>query len=223
MAAEGPGRRELAQLVADHLLGDEHGYVLPAVVDGDRVPDHVREDRGRARPGADHPLLVVLVHRLDAAHQPRLDERPFFGTATHLLALLLSAPAAADDQTVGFLVLAARALAERGHAPRRDRMPAAFGLPLAAAVRMVDGVHRRAAHRRPLAPPPAPSCLAAGDVLVVHVTDLSDRCAAGQRHPAHLAGGKPEHAVALVLRDELHARARAAGDLAAPAGLQLDV
>src|SRR6478735_10221058 len=85
MAAEGPRRRKLAELVTDHLLGDEHGHVLAAVVNGDRVPDHVREDGRRARPGADHPLLVLLVHRLDAAHQPRLDERPFLGTAAHYL------------------------------------------------------------------------------------------------------------------------------------------
>ena len=54
MAAVGARRRELAELVADHRLGDEHGHVLAAVVDGDRVADHLREDRRRARPGADH-------------------------------------------------------------------------------------------------------------------------------------------------------------------------
>src|SRR5439155_12720874 len=82
VGAEGPRRRELAQLVADHLLGDEHGHVLAAVVDGDRVSDHLREDGGRARPGADHPLLVLLVHGLDAAHQPLLDERPLLARST---------------------------------------------------------------------------------------------------------------------------------------------
>src|SRR5207253_3444675 len=149
VAAERPRRGELAELVADHLLGDEHGHVLAAVVDGDRVPDHVREDRGRAGPGPDHPLLVRGVHRLDPAHQPPLDERPFLGRPTHL-SLLLAAPAAADDQLVRFLVLLARALAERRHAPRGDRMAAALRLALAAAVRVVDGVHRRAADGGPL-------------------------------------------------------------------------
>src|SRR4029450_9462526 len=80
---------------------------------------------------------------------------------------LLAAAATADDQPVGFLVLAARALAERGHAPRGDRMAAALRLPLAAAVRVVDGVHRRATHGRALAQPTAPACLPAGLVLVV--------------------------------------------------------
>ena len=35
MAAEGTGRGELAQLVTDHILGDIHGNVTAAVVDGD--------------------------------------------------------------------------------------------------------------------------------------------------------------------------------------------
>src|SRR5256714_4056048 len=85
MAAEAPRRRELAELVADHLLGDEDGHVLAAVVDRNRVPDHLREDRRRPRPGADHPLLVGRVHRLDAAHQPLLDERALLGAAAHYL------------------------------------------------------------------------------------------------------------------------------------------
>ena len=34
----------------DHLLLDEDGTSL-LVVDRDRVPNHLREDRGRARPG----------------------------------------------------------------------------------------------------------------------------------------------------------------------------
>src|SRR5262245_42694687 len=103
VAAERPGRGELAELVADHLLADEHGHVLAAVVDGDRVPDHLREDRGRPRPGADHPLLTARVHGLDAPHQPFLDEGALLGATTHLAPLLLPAAPAADDQRVGFL------------------------------------------------------------------------------------------------------------------------
>src|ERR1700686_3838615 len=38
VAAEMPRRRELAEPVADHVLADENGHVLAAVVDGDRVP-----------------------------------------------------------------------------------------------------------------------------------------------------------------------------------------
>src|SRR5919201_5801521 len=118
-------------------------------MDGDRVPDHLWEDGGRTRPGPDHPLLVLLVHRLDAAHQPLLDERPLLAAATHL-ALLLASSSCPDDQLVRFLVLRTGALAERGDAPRRLLVPEAFGLCLAAAVRMVDGIHRGTANGRAL-------------------------------------------------------------------------
>src|SRR4051794_2817597 len=87
MAAVGTRRRELAELVPHHRLRDEHGHVLTAVVDGDRVPDHLREDGRRARPRADHPLLVRGVHRLDAVHQPLLDERSLFRASTHRFSL----------------------------------------------------------------------------------------------------------------------------------------
>src|SRR5438128_5298956 len=116
MATEHPRRRELAELVADHLLADEDGHVLPAVVDSDRVPDHLGEDRRRPRPGADHLLAAGVVHPADAAQQPLLDEWALLARPGHL-ALFLSSAAGADDQLVGFLVLAAGALAERRHAP----------------------------------------------------------------------------------------------------------
>src|SRR5205085_11166733 len=137
--------------------------------------------------------------------------------------LLLTSPPRADDQLVGFLVLAAGPLPERGHAPRRHGMAAALRLALAAAVRMVDRVHGGAAHGRALALPAAAASLPAGDVLVVDVADLADRGAAGERHAAHLARGQAQDAVALVLRDELHAGAGAPRHLAALARLQLDV
>src|ERR1051325_2004376 len=84
MATERPGRGELAELVPDHLLGDEHRHVLAAVVDRDRVPDHLREDRRGARPRAHHPLRARGVHLLDPAHEPLLHERPLLRTPAHL-------------------------------------------------------------------------------------------------------------------------------------------
>src|SRR5581483_4809425 len=138
-------------------------------------------------------------------------------------ALLLAAAAAADDQPVGLLALAPGALAERRHPPGRDRVAAALRLPLAAAVRMVDRVHRRAAHGGAPAKPAAAARLADADVRVLHVPDLSDRGAAAERDTAELARGKPQHRVRLVLGDELDAGAGRAPELAAPARLQLDV
>src|SRR5207248_2747761 len=219
VAAERPRRRELAQLVPDHLLRDEHGHVLAAVVNGDRVPDHLGEDRRGARPGADHRLLARLVHRLDPAHQPFLHERPLLARPRHLAASLLAAAAAADDQLVRFLVLAARALAERRHTPRRHRVATALRLALASAVGVVDGVHRGAADRGALAAPAATAGLAAGDVLVVDVPYLTDRRPARERHAPHLAGRQAQDREGAVLRDELDAGARRARHLCALAGL----
>src|SRR4051812_41383434 len=102
-------------------------------------------------------------------------------------------------------------------------MAAALRLALAAAVRVVDGVHRGAAHGRALALPAVTAGLAPVDVLVVDVADLADGGAARQEDAAHLAGRKPEHGVRPVLRDELDARARGARHLGAAARLQLDV
>ena len=67
----------------DHRLGDEHGHVLAAVVDGDRVPDHLREDGRGPRPGLDHLLVAGLVHLLDALHQALLDERALLRGSAH--------------------------------------------------------------------------------------------------------------------------------------------
>src|SRR5918994_3432884 len=47
---EGTGRRELAELVADHLLGHVNRDVLLPVVDAEGQPDELRQDRGAAAP-----------------------------------------------------------------------------------------------------------------------------------------------------------------------------
>ncbi len=45
VAAERAGRRELTQLVTDHVLGDKDRNVMAAVMDRDGVTDHPRKDR----------------------------------------------------------------------------------------------------------------------------------------------------------------------------------
>src|SRR5207248_5825840 len=89
VALERAGHRELAELVPDHRLGDEHRHVLAPVVHGDRVSDHLREDRRGPGPGADHPLVAGGVHGLDPGQQPLLDERPLLARATHRFLPLL--------------------------------------------------------------------------------------------------------------------------------------
>src|SRR5262245_58688414 len=95
--------------------------------------------------------------------------------------------AAPDDHGVGALVLA-RLVALGQHGPRGYRV-ARGGLPaLAAAMRVVDGVHRHAAHRRAHAAPAHPAGLADRFQRVLLVADLADRGAAVHVHLADLAG-----------------------------------
>src|SRR5581483_6583386 len=73
--------------------------------------------------------------------------------------------------------------------PRRHRMPAARGLPLAAAERMIDRVHRHAAHVRPPADPAAPPRLPDRHVLMLEVAHLPDRGVALHQDAPDLARG----------------------------------
>ena len=83
MALEGTGGGELAQLVADHILGDVHRHVLTTVVDGEGVTDKVRENGGGAAPGFQDALLAGLIHLLDPFQQHRLHERTLLNASTH--------------------------------------------------------------------------------------------------------------------------------------------
>src|SRR5690606_29775520 len=61
MTTEGTRGRKLAQLVADHVFCDVDGNVAPAIVYGDRVPDHLREDCAGTRPGPNDLPAVCRV------------------------------------------------------------------------------------------------------------------------------------------------------------------
>ena len=57
VSLEQPRRRELAELVADHVLGHVDRDELLAVVHRERVPDHLGDHRRSARPGLDDLLV----------------------------------------------------------------------------------------------------------------------------------------------------------------------
>src|SRR4051794_9897762 len=224
MSPEQAGGGELAELVTDHRLAHEDRHVLAAVVHGDRVADHLGEDRRRARPRLHHLLRARRVHALDPLDQALLDPRALLGRSRHKrLPLALPATPPAHDHAVRRLVLLARGVAERRHAPRGDRVTTGRGRALAAAVRMVDGVHRRAARLRADALVAAAAGLSDRDVLVLRVADRADRRAAVDRHHAHLAGRQAQRGAVAFLRDELDRGAGAAPHLAALAGGELDV
>src|SRR5690606_13970900 len=73
VALERAGHGELAELVPDHVLVDQHRDVVLAVVDGDGVADHFRHDHRTTRPGLDRPL--VAARGLHLLHQVVVDER----------------------------------------------------------------------------------------------------------------------------------------------------
>src|ERR1019366_8565934 len=145
---------------------------------------------------------------------------PFF--VERDMCFLESLLAALDDQAVGPLVVACL------HAlglptPRRGRMASARGLALAAAHRVIDGVHGHAAVVRLPAEPAVAAGLADGDVLVLKVADLTDRGVAVHAHAPELARGHAKKRVRALLRHELRPSSGRARHLPAAARFELDV
>src|SRR5271166_2843155 len=81
MAAEGACRRELAELVADHVLGHLHRQELVAVIDPERQPDELRQDSRAARPDLDDLVAGRRLRRFGLGQQVTVDERSLpYGT-----------------------------------------------------------------------------------------------------------------------------------------------
>src|SRR5690606_16307901 len=93
---------------------------------------------------------------------------------------------------------------------------------LAAAVRVIHGVHGDAAHRRAYAAPPARAGLAELAQVVLAVPHLADRRAAFHVHAAGLARAQPQGHVGALTRGDLRPAAGRAHELAALPGLHLD-
>src|SRR5262245_22388128 len=83
VTAEDPRRGKFAQLVADHVFLHEHTQELVAVVNLERVPDELRNDRARPSPGLDGLLGAVLVQLAHLAEELLIHERAFFGASAH--------------------------------------------------------------------------------------------------------------------------------------------
>src|SRR5262245_14370427 len=96
------------------------------------------------------------------------------------------------------------------------------GLAFAAAVRMVDGVLRDAAHRRPNAAPALRAGLSDLAQVVLVVADFADGGTAIHVHFSHLARAQAHRHVLALASDELHGGAGATSELRAFAGLHLD-
>src|SRR5262245_52082200 len=84
VAAEDARDRELAELVADHVLDDVELLVLLAVVDLEVVTHHLRDHGAAASPGLDrHPVAGLLLAE-DLLEQLGVDVGPFTKRAGHL-------------------------------------------------------------------------------------------------------------------------------------------
>src|SRR5579875_980312 len=148
---------------------------------------------------------------------PFLRERGMSDLLSHFV------PAALNDHAVRPLVVA-RLQALGVPAPRRHGMRIALpGFALAAAVRVIDRVHRKPAHRRPHAAPADGARLAVAAQVVLVVAHFADRRAAVDVHAADLGRFHPEIGVCALARRVLGGAAGAARELAALAGLELDV
>src|SRR5262249_48616725 len=119
-------RRELAALVADHFLGDEHGNVLLPVVDPEGKADELRQDGRAPAPDFDHLVASRRTRGLRLLEEKAVDEGTLPHRTRHGSSFLLLLPrvAARHDELGGGFV-AAGLLALGGEAPRRDRVPAA--------------------------------------------------------------------------------------------------
>src|SRR5258707_8898600 len=88
MAREAPGRRELAELVADHVLGDENRQELVAVIHTKRQTHELRQNCRTPRPGLDHFITARTTRGLCLLQQITINERTLPYRASHLVALL---------------------------------------------------------------------------------------------------------------------------------------
>src|SRR6266704_1415921 len=146
---------------------------------------------------------------------PFLTERPM------VLALVSFLVPELDDHAACALVLA-RLVALGQHPPGAYGILPCRGLSLTAAVRVVDRIHRDAAHGGPHAAPADASGLADRFEAVLLVADLADRRAAIDVHLAYFPRTQPDLCVAAFSCKELHGRARGARQLGTSARLHFD-
>src|SRR5262245_13392561 len=86
VALEDARRRELAELVPDHVLGDVDRNVLVAVVDAERQPDELRQDGRSPAPDLDHFRTAGRARGIRLLQQITVDKRAFPYRAGHSLA-----------------------------------------------------------------------------------------------------------------------------------------
>jgi len=102
-------------------------------------------------------------------------------------------------------------------------MTPSFGPTLAAAVRVVNGVHGRTPDMGSPAQPAASASLADGDILVVQIADLANRGPAVLMNHPDFRGREPHLSIVSFFGQDLSTAACGLGDLAALILPELDV
>src|SRR5688572_28093982 len=188
VAGESTRGCELTQLVADHVLRDEHRDELTPVVHREGEPDRLWIDRRAPRPRLDGLAGVGRGRLLNLLQEVPVDERTLLDTARHLLLTLCLSPR--HDHPVGALVVARlQALGEL--APGRTRVATATRATFTTAHRVIHRVHRDTAVVWTLAEPARAPGLAQADQLVLREGDLADAGAAIQVDAADFTARQP--------------------------------
>src|SRR5215217_736807 len=217
----GTGRGKLAKLVTDHVFGDIHRNMLLSVVDAKRDADELRQDGRAARPDLDHIVAARAQGLLGLLEHVAVDERPLPNRTGHVLPALLHVTAA-NDELVRCLV-GTRTLALGRLAPRGNRVTATRSTAFTTTMRVVDRVHGHAAVDGLAAEPTVATGLAERGVGVVLVGDGTDGCKASAMHTTLFARVEAKDRPTGVTADILGIGTSRTGDLAALAGLELDI
>tara|TARA_Y100001960_G_C13940386_1_gene478725 strand:- start:26 stop:337 length:312 start_codon:yes stop_codon:yes gene_type:complete len=89
MTAKGSRRRELAQLVPDHILSNEYRDMLLAVMYSDSQTHELGHDHGAAGPSFDRPARTFLLCLRNFGPQRMIHKGSFFYRTRHNYFFLL--------------------------------------------------------------------------------------------------------------------------------------
>jgi hypothetical protein len=169
MASIGSGGRKFTKLMTNHIFCDINRDKFFPVMHGKRMSNKIRHYRRTPGPRFQHLLLPVHIHVLDFFKQLLVNVRSFFYRSGHVVLKLetgnwkLSLLLQVSNFKFRFHTLFAslnniftrRVTFLPGFkpfgrlSPRTARMPTARCFGLASAHRMINRVHRNAAHSRP--------------------------------------------------------------------------
>src|SRR5881396_1805021 len=173
--------------------------------------------------------MVRLLYRTRNAEvgtrnrRARPDADPAVPRSTFRVSLCRLAPFPSPNNELRGLLLLVSRLLPLDFAPGIRGWAAAGRLALAAAQRVVDGVHRHAAYPRVPAQPAALPGLPDREQLVLGIAHLADRREALAAHHPHFRRAEAQGHVVAFLRHHLDAGARGARELAAAPDLELHV